>query len=61
MRGGSHLRHLLQQLDVLARLVELVVPEQCAEGRAAEDPELFLIYLLEHRTLIELRSALQIL
>jgi len=61
MRGGRHLSDLLEQLDVLARLVEVVVPEQRAEGCAAEDPELLLVHLLEHRALVELGRPLQVL
>ena len=42
------------------RLAELVVADERAERRAAEDAELFLVDLLEQRALIELGRLLQI-
>ena len=56
VRRRRHLRDLLQQLDVLARLAELVVAEQRAERRAAEHAVLLLVDLLEQRALVELRA-----
>jgi hypothetical protein len=56
VRAGGDLRHLLEQLHVLARLVEVVVADERAEGRAAEDAVLLLVDLLEQRALVELRA-----
>ena len=61
VRGGGHVRHLLEQRDVLRMVAELVVADQQAERRAAEGAVLFLVDLLEQRALVELGRALQVL
>ena len=60
MRCRRDVRDLLEQLDVLAALVEVVVADQRAERSAAEHAVLFLVHLLEQRALVELGRPLQV-
>ncbi|MCY1299739.1 hypothetical protein D9M70_492780 [compost metagenome] len=52
MHGRADLRHFAEQLHVRRRLVEVIVAHQAAVGFAAELAVLFLVHLLEHRTLV---------
>ena len=56
VRGGGHLGHLAEQLDVGRRLVEVVVADQTAERLAAELAVLRFVDLLEQRALIPGRA-----
>jgi hypothetical protein len=56
-----HVRHLLEQRDVLRMVAELVVADQQTERRAAEHAEFPLVDLLEHGALVELGGPFEIL
>ena len=60
VRRRSHLRDLLQQLDVFRPAAEFVIADQGRERSAAEDAVFFFVDLLEQRALVEFGSPLQV-
>src|SRR5699024_4569426 len=60
MRGRGNMRHFLQQVHVLRLTAEFVITENGTEGIATETAELLFINLLEHRTLVEVHSRLEV-
>src|SRR5262245_51230257 len=60
MRCGSNLRDLLEQFDIFVTLTELEVADEGAERVSTENAKFLFIDFLEHRTLVEFWSALQV-
>jgi hypothetical protein len=60
VRRGGDVGDFLQQLDIFRPAAELVIPQQGAEGRAAEDAVFLFVDLLEEGALIELGRPLQV-
>src|ERR1700733_9087468 len=61
VRGCRHLRHAAQQIHILCAPAEIGIAEERSKRSTAKDAEFLFVDLFEERTLVKLRSALQIL
>src|SRR6266404_5750510 len=55
MRRSRHVRHFLQQLNILRKPSKLVIPDQCAKWHATQSTVPRIMDLLKGLTLVEFR------